>query len=177
MHPIDIENCLDTLTVLIDTREQPTRRAQKRYDSFGIEYRRQKLEYGDYTFNFTLNGKEFYSQDEKIKPLVMIERKMNLEELSNCLCQDRKRFKAEFERAKEHEAAIYLLVENGNWEMLMNGRYKTKFNQKAFFSSLVSWIARYRINIIFCKEELSGKIIKEILYRELKNRLERGDFG
>lgn len=33
------------------------------------------------------------------------------------------------------------------------------------------------LNIIFCKEETSGDLIKEILYRDLKERLERCELG
>ena len=32
------------------------------------------------------------------------------------------------------------------------------------------------MNVVFCKEETSGRLIKEILYRDLKERLERGEF-
>ena len=35
---------------------------------------------------------------------------------------------------------------------------------------------RYNMNVIFCKEETSGRLIKEILFRDLKERLERGEF-
>jgi hypothetical protein len=36
---------------------------------------------------------------------------------------------------------------------------------------------RYNANIIFCNAQDSGRLIKEILYRDLKERLERGDYG
>lgn len=43
--------------------------------------------------------------------------------------------------------------------------------------SVIAFMVRYNLNIIFCKEETSGDLIKEILYRDLKERLERGEFG
>jgi hypothetical protein len=106
----------------------------------------------------------------------VIERKADLVELSQCFCQSRDRFEKEFEKAKEKGATIYLLVENASWENLINGKYDTKFNPQAFFASITAWMARYNIKIIFCKSETSGKIIKEILYRELKERLKRGEY-
>ena len=176
MDPIDIENCLSSMSILIDTREQPSERAQKRYKSFGCPFRRQKLDYGDYTYNFTLpDGSELYKADETIKPSVIIERKMNLEELSNNLTRERSRFAREFERASE--AAIYLLIEDGSWKHIITGRYKTKFNQYAYFAGLVAFMARYRLQVVFCPPELSGRMIHEILYRELKERLTKGDYG
>lgn len=178
MEVLDIEACLKSMMILIDTREQPTERAEKRYQSFGVPYRRQKLDFGDYTYNFILpNGREYYEVSDSVHPHVMIERKMNLEELSSCLTHDRKRFEAEFERAKQNNSTIWLLVENANWENLSNGKYKTKFNPKAYMASLIAWSIRYDIKIVFCKAETTGRLIKEILYRELKQRLESGEYG
>ena len=178
MDKLDIEACLESFRILVDTREQPSARATKRYNAFGCPYKRQTLSYGDYTYNFTMpNGWDLFKEDDTAEGDCVIERKMNLEELSGCLCQQRDRFRREFERAREHGASIYLLVEDGSWENVINGRYKTKFNPNAYFATLTAWMARYDINMIFCKKETSGKLIKQILYRELKDRLESGFYG
>lgn len=178
MNALEIKDCLDSMMILVDTREQPSARASKRYASFGCPYRRQKLEYGDYTYNFRLpDGKWLYEADTSVDGIVCIERKMNLEELSGCFCQQRDRFKREFERAMDSCATIYLLVEDASWEKIINHRYRTKFEPKAFLASLTAWSARYGLKIIFIQHELSGRIIKEILYRELKERLEIGYYG
>ena len=178
MSPVDIENCLSSLEILIDTREQPSERAERRYKTFGSPYRRQVLDYGDYTYNFTLpNGEKLFGDSETVKGHAVVERKMDLVELSSCFCHSRDRFEREFERAKENNASVYLLVEDASWESLLNGRYKTKFNPKAFEASILAFIARYSIKPIFCKKETSGKLIRDILYRELKERLERGKYG
>lgn len=164
-----IDDCLESMTILIDTREQPNERARKRYSAFSFPYKRQKLDYGDYSASFLLNGKE-------VQIKAAVERKMSLEELSSCLTHSRERFQKEFERAKQDNASIYLLVENATWEKLINGKYETHFNSKAYFASIMAWIARYNLKPIFCKKEMSGKIIQEILYRELKERLLRGEY-
>ena len=167
----EIDNCLASLIILVDTREQPSDRAVKRYNTFRCPWRRQKLDYGDYSAEITL-------PDGTVQRIgAAVERKMNLEELSSCLTHDRKRFKAEFERAKEDGAVMYLLVENATWENLINGKYRTQFNPKAFFGSVTAWIARYNLKPVFCKSETSGKLISEILYREAKHRLEAGEYG
>lgn len=167
----EIENCLQSLIILVDTREQPSERARKRYQTFRCPWRRQKLDYGDYSAEITL------PDGSVVRIRAAVERKMNLEELSTCLTHERKRFKAEFERAQADGASMYLLVENATWENLVNGKYKTKFNQKAFLGSITAWIARYSLKPIFCKAETSGKLISEILYREAKQRLEAGEYG
>lgn len=178
MDHFEVQNCLDSMFVLVDTREQPSARSQQRLDSLGVPYKRQKLNYGDYTYNFILpSGELLYPEDSTVNGDIVIERKMNLEELSQCFCQDRKRFTEEFERIRKKGATSYLLIEDGNIEKLIHGRYKTKFNSKAFLASITAWMARYDCKVVFCQHEISGLIIKEILYRELKERLERGVYG
>lgn len=177
MDNFQIQDVLESMVVLVDTRERPTDHSQKRYEQFGVPYRRQKLNYGDYSYSFTCNGLERYHPNESdIKPLCVIERKADLVELSQCFCQSRKRFEAEFERAKSCGASIYLLVEDASWEKILHGKYDTKYNSAAFTASMVAWMIRYDIKPIFCQSEISGKLIKEILYRDLKERLERGEF-
>ena len=167
----EIENCLLSMVILVDTREQPSERAERRYKTFNCPYRRQKLDFGDYSAEFTLPTGEMKIINASV------ERKMNLEELSTCLTKDRDRFRKEFERANAAGASVYLLVENATWENLINGKYKTKFNKVAFLASITAWIVRYNIKPIFCKAETSGRLIKEILYREIKQKLEAGIYG
>ena len=168
---------LESMVVLVDSREQPTDRSKKRYESFGFPYERTTLSYGDYSYNAKLpNGKWLFDTSETVKGLCIVERKMNLDELANCLTHTRDRFEREFQRAKENNSRILLLVENASWENLLAGRYRCKFRPAAFFGSLTSWIVRYDLQVIFCKQELSGKMISEFLYRDLRNRIERGEF-
>lgn len=177
MTNFEIDDCLKSMQIIVDTREQPSERAEKRYKSFSVPYQRQTMAFGDYTYNFMLPDKKWlYEPDKTILADVVIERKANLTELSQCFCQSRERFEREFQKASDNNASIYLLVEDANWENLINGKYATKFNPKAYFASITAWMARYDIKTIFCKSETSGKLIKEILYRELKERLERGEY-
>lgn len=179
MDKFDIEKCLESMEILVDTREHRTKKAFIRYDSFGCPYKFCHLDYGDYTFNFTLpDGKALYQiNDSVIKPCVSIERKQSLTEISGNLCQHKKRFEAEFERAKESKAKVYLIIEKDNIGKLYAGHYGTNFHPHAFTASLWAVIARHNLSgPIFIPESLSGKIIHDILYRELKARLERGEF-
>lgn len=178
MDNFEIQNCLDSLKILVDTAEQPTEEYYKRCDSFGCPYERHNLDYGDYTYNFLLpNGKWLYEGKEAIKGDSVIERKMSLRELSGNLCQNYDRFCREFDRATEHGASVYLLVEDASWMKIIMGKYGTKFNNKAYLHRLLKLIGTYQIKPIFVHKELSGKMIYEILYREAKRRLENGEYG
>lgn len=101
---------------------------------------------------------------------------MNLDELEQCFTRGRDRFRREFERAAQNDCRVYLIVENASWENLINGKYRSKMNPNAYLASIIAWMIRHDINIIFCKEETSGRVIREILYRDLKERVERGEF-
>lgn len=169
---------LNTFKILVDNREQRTERAKRRYQSFGVPWAHATLNYGDYTYNAVLpNGKHIQDVSETLFPSCVVERKQNLDEMAQCFTRGRDRFKREFERAAEHGCRIYLLCENSTWENLLNGAYRSQLHPNAFKASVIAWTIRYNANLIFCKEETSGQIIKEILYRDLKERLERGEYG
>jgi len=100
MTVLEQEKVLKSMEILIDTREQPTERARKRYERFGCPYRRATLSYGDYACNAVLPGGEaIYDPKKTVEPLCVVERKMSLDELAACFCKGRQRFTNEFERA------------------------------------------------------------------------------
>lgn len=178
MDNLEIQNCLDTFRILVDTAEQPTKEYTRRCDAFGCPYVRQNLDYGDYTYDFMLpSGKWLHEDEGAVKGDSVIERKMSLRELSGNLCQNWDRFCREFDRASENNASIYLLVEDASWVKIITGRYGTKFNSKAYLHRLLKLIGKYQIKPIFVPKDLSGQMIYEILYREAKRRLELGEYG
>lgn len=180
-HNMDIfeqKTVLDSFKILHDSREQETERAKRRYNAFGCQHQKATLSYGDYTYNATLpDGTLIYDTETTIKASVIIERKMNADELIMCLTSERERFEREFKRAQENDAKIYLLIEDCTWERLAGGRYRSKMHPNAVIGSLMTYTVRYGVNILMCDELTTPRIIKEILYRELKERLERGQYG
>ena len=102
---------------------------------------------------------------------------MSLDELAMCFTRDRDRFRKEFQRASDNNAKVYLLVENGSWEAILNRRYRSRLHPNAFMATLTAWTVRYNIVPIFCKAGTSGKLIKELLYRDIKEQVEQGKCG
>ena len=76
------------MTLLVDTREQPTEKLKKRIEQTGLPHERRKLEQGDYSCQCLLPDGKVLDFSNK----VVIERKMNLDEL--CLCFGRERKKS-----------------------------------------------------------------------------------
>ncbi len=168
MTPFEVDAALKTLSVIADTREQPTIHFSRRMKLIGLPYIRKALPFGDYSAKCTLeDGREL-----DFSSSLSIERKMNFDELCQCYTKGRKRFQREFERAREANAKIYLLVENGSWEKAIKGDYRSRMNPKAFVASLTAWLARYHCQLIFCEPRTAAVLIREILYREVKERLE-----
>lgn len=168
MNNFDLERSLESMKLLVDTREQPTGRYKKRIEQIGLPHERRKLNYGDYSCECTLPDGSVLDFSNR----VVIERKMNLDEICLCYGKERKRFEKEFERAKADGCKVYLLIEDGNWEKSYNGKYRSMLNPTALTASLNAFRARYGMQLDFCKEETTGRLIHDILYRELKEYLQ-----
>ena len=168
MTPFELQKTLDSMVLLVDSREHPTAEAKKRWESFGVPYRIQGLRSGDYTAEFLLlNGDTFSLENHAV-----VERKMSIGEICGNFCQNRSRFIREFERIKEAGAKAYIIVEGGaSWEAIYNHRYHSQMSPQALVASLTAWMARYNAHIIFCKAETFPKLCREILYREAKEIL------
>lgn len=169
MHPAEIEDVMKTFTIWIDTREQDTERSKIRYRQFECPYERRKLDFGDYSAVVYLPDGEEYSLADKC----VVERKLGYSELCVCFTHDRDRFVREFERAKEAGAKTYILLENSSWEMAYSHKYRSQMHPKALIASMTAWLARYNCQLIMCKSETSGRLIKDILYREAREAVER----
>lgn len=165
--------------ILVDTREQLTGRAERRLKSLRLPYKRCALKFCDYTINATLpDGSDLYDDSQTVQPVTaVIERKMSLDELEGCLTRSRDRFEREFERARAAGAPIYLLVEGATWENILTGNYRSRMHPKSFECSLTALMVRYDLRLIFCREATSGELIREILTRDLRERLEKGELN
>ena len=177
MTNFEVQEVLDTFQIIVDNREHMTPKASERYKSFGVPYKFGTLSYCDYCGQITLPDGDLYQTGSAIRPACCIERKMSLDELAMCFTRSRDRFRREMERAAEAGSIVYLLIENGSYEAIINHRYRSRFLPNAFLASLTAWTVRYNLRLVFCKAETSGALIKEILYRDMKERLERGEYG
>ena len=150
MNPFEVSEALNHLTLLVDTREQDTLSFRRRMKEAGIPWERRKLDFGDYSMKAKLED----GQEVDFSPDIAIERQK------------------EFSRAKEAGAKLYLLVENGSWEKAFGGDYRSQMKPQALTASLTAWLARYNCQVIFCQAKTTPRLIREIVYREAKERLE-----
>lgn len=178
MDRFEIEDTLKTFRIIADTREHNTDRAATRFAALGAGMERGTLDYGDYCGNITLpDGSSIYDPVSRIYPACVIERKMSLDELAGCFTRNRERFEREFRRATEHGAKVFLLVESASYETIYRHNYRSRFRPKSYIASLCAWVVRYNLIPVFCEPGTSAKLIREFLYRDIKERLEKGEYG
>ena len=56
MHPVEIEKALETMKILVDTREHPGKKFSKRMKQTELPYCRVKLDFGDYSAECQMGG-------------------------------------------------------------------------------------------------------------------------
>lgn len=87
------------MKIITDTREIRNQHILAEFSKQDTSFKIKKLHFGDYSIEGHENN-------------IIIERKASLTELAGNFCKGRKRFEAEFIRAKEAGAKIYLLIED-----------------------------------------------------------------
>ena len=102
---------------------------------------------------------------------IVVERKHNLDEICGNFTIERERFEREFLRAKAYGTKVVLIIENATWTDIFLGNYRSKVQPKSLIGSLLSWMVRYNITILFCKPEETARIIWGIFYYAAKEKL------
>ena len=166
----ELDQLLDSLTVLVDTREKNPDHLLDYFDQQGISYIDRKLEYGDYSFMLPANKDLGIVKDVYFTDSIAIERKADLNELSGNLAQKRQQFENELLRADQSK--FILLVEDPQgYENIVNHNYKTKYKPKSYLGSLLAFEHRYNITIQFLAPAYTGQFIRYEFYYYLREYL------
>lgn len=151
--------------ILVDTREKPKaiEGILKYFDSFGYDYERTKLLFGDYM--------------DYNNPSLVIDRKQNIQELAQCCASDHERFRRELDRVKKVGAHLVILVEQNHYQdrdawirvdtiedLMRWSSPHTQVRGEKVYRVLASWMAKYPISVRFCSKKDTGKEIIRILY-------------
>lgn len=155
---------ISDMIIIVDTRENKWQHIEKYFKDNKLQYRLQKLDVGDYSFE--LPNYPHLELDNKF----IVERKGSLDELAGNFTKGRQRFAREFERMQKDQK-IHLVLENFTWRKLLNGSYRSKFTPNAYKSSLIAWSIKYNFPTWNVVKEDSGEVIYEILKKELENHL------
>lgn len=157
----ELTELLKGLTIICDTREQDTH-VQKFFDGKKIPTITRKLDTGDYSCQL---GDQSFERD------IVVERKHNLDEICGNFTAERERFEREFLRAKAYGTKVVLIIENASWSDIFIGNYRSKLSSKSLTGSILTWLARFDVSIVFCKPEESARIMYGIFYYYVRERL------
>lgn len=91
------------MKILVDSREQRNGHILQVFSEKEIQFKVKGLKFGDYSFE--VDGRTYENE-------IILEKKNSLSELAGSFTSGRRRFKAEFERAKASGAKIILLIED-----------------------------------------------------------------
>lgn len=161
----ELADAMKDLVIVCDSREQINDHVLTAFDKAGVKHTTRKLNTGDYSATIGVLSME---ND------IVVERKHNLDEICGNFTAERERFEREFLRAKAHGTKVILIIENTTWSDVFLGNYRSKLSPKSLIGSLLSWMVRYNITILFCKPEETGKIISGIMFYAAKELLVNG---
>ena len=111
-----------------------------------IKHVKRGLPYGDYTIGVPANEELSIPRDLDFSSQIVVERKANLEEFASNACRERERIKKEFALAPPNKV---LLIENGSYSDMLNGRYKNDYAAKSYWATLHSFWHKYNIPFVF----------------------------
>lgn len=145
------------MIIQVDTREKAKaiRQIMRTFDAQGIKHVTSKLYVGDYM-----------NMDN---PHLVVDRKQNLLEVSNNVCQDHERFRAELKRAAECEIKVIVLVEHGEgiasledvifWQNPRLATSPKAMTGERLYKILRTLQRKYGCEFAFCEKKDTGKEI------------------
>lgn len=146
------------MVIQVDSREQKYDHVVKYFDSQGIKWVRSKCVVGDYV--------------NLENPMVVVDRKKDLQEVAGNVCQDHDRFVRELELAKDLGYRLIILVEEPsittlqdvcgwyNWRRKKNPR---AVNGKTLWKIMSTMAEKYGCEWEFTSKEKCGERIVELL--------------
>jgi ERCC4-type nuclease len=165
----EIKSILSQMIILTDTREKENGNITSYFERNNIQHEEYSLNCGDYSVMIPAMPDNGIIRDIYFDNSIVIERKASLEELSNNLTNERSRFENEFLRAGD--AKKFLIIEDASFEHIILHSYNTRYNEKAFLASLLSFQEKYNLNISFSGRASAGQLIYGLLYYHVRNYL------
>lgn len=170
MTETQIKKIIDTMVILIDTREKLPNHITDAFDKYGVNWKREKLNSGDYSCVVPPNDEmNFMGLD--FRDTLCIERKMSCDEIIQCLTKQKDRFNREFDRVN---AIIPLLIED-SFKNACIGNYRSKITPKQFLGALFSFCGKKGTYFYFMEDkEYSALWIYNLFKYKVRNILKGG---
>ena len=156
------------MVILVDTREHEGKHDHilNYFDANKIQWTKNKLDYGDYSVLLPKNVELGILRDLDFSSRIVIERKANLDEFASNVTKERERIKKEFAQAPANKV---LLIENGSYVDMINGKYTSQYSAKSYYGTIHSFWHEYNLPVFFMPDKrYSGAFIYGYLYYYLR---------
>ena len=166
----ELNKLLDSMVILIDTREKKTEHITDYLKDKGVPYKSKALTYGDYSFLLPADPEAGIQRDIYFNNEIAVERKRSLNELSNNFTHDRTQFENELIRSSNGK--MILLIENvKGYQNIIKHNYRTDYKPKSFIGTLHSFKHRYDMEVMFIDPDYNGQFLRYEFYYYLREYL------
>jgi len=177
----EIKQILDTMVIITDTREQENSHIIEYLTKKKIPFKKQKLDYGDYSFFVPANADLNIPRDIYYSNSIVVERKANIIEVIGNLCDDGgNRLEDEFLRSRG--CKFYFMIENATYLEAVKGNYVispgkiSKYKAEIFIDRIKTFEARYGIIVHWGGDKISsGNYIYYTFRRWLREQIKGGE--
>lgn len=166
MKESNIKKAIDTIIILVDSREKLPSHITKAFDKYNINWEVRKLNSGDYSAILPINEELGIMEEINLEDILCIERKMSSDELSQNISKNRDRFHREFERSK---AKIILLIEEDTYEDIALEKYRSKLTAKQYLGALHGFTDEHDSPFIFISKKSSPLFIYNVFKYRFRN--------
>ena len=172
----EIKTLLKNICIIVDTREQGWGNIEEYFKKNNIQYRREKLNKGDYSAGLVSNEKTItlgVIRDMYFDNEIVIERKASIDELAGNMKEpDRTRLKKEFSYLKSRGTKVHFFIQDNNYDVnIRKGNYRSEYNPKALYGSIKSFETEFNFTVRPLSENTIGSEIYNTLHYHIKNRL------
>ena len=106
----ELKQALNNLTILVDTREQKNEHILDAFNKLKVNYKVQKLDFGDYSCFIPKGSFEGQARDIYFTNDIAIERKASIDELAGNLKDDATRIRTELAHINKYNIKCYLFT-------------------------------------------------------------------
>ncbi|WIL37559.1 ERCC4 domain-containing protein [Kurthia sp. YJT4] len=168
----ELKKLLDTLTIVVDTRENVNDHILRYLHEKKIPHVNKKLDTGDYSAMIPKNPELGIMRDIYLD--ACLERKNSVDEITGNLQKDtRKAFENELIRSKD-KPFVLICEDLEGYEKILRGDYRSRYDPKALLGTLKTFEARYGFSIVFMDKKFSGNYIYHHFYYYAREYLKKG---
>lgn len=156
-----MKKILDSMVVIVDSREQSNKHIIDFFNKKGIPYKVVKNDFGDYTAMLPAGTLTGFTHDIYFDRDIAIERKADIDEIANNLKEDAARLKKELAHMNMYDIKYFFFVEDKEFhENLRNGIYRSQYDPFTLMQRIKKGIeAEYNTVIVPVDKKCMGSEI------------------